>query len=98
MPSADFLLVVSYDIADDAQRRKASRVLADYGTRVQFSVFECLIAPRRFGDLRRKLAKILTGEDSIRYYRLCASCAREVRAEGKGRDLGPEETPPVIVV
>ncbi len=98
MPSGEFLLTVCYDIADDGRRRKASRILADYGTRVQWSVFECLVNEKHCRELRRRLHEALTDQDSVRYYRLCASCAKRIEAEGKGSDLGPEEVPPVIVV
>ncbi|NMG82782.1 MAG: CRISPR-associated endonuclease Cas2 [Methanosarcinales archaeon] len=36
-------VVISYDISDDKKRNKVANMLLDYGTRVQYSVFECLI-------------------------------------------------------
>ncbi len=35
--------VISYDISDDRIRTLVSNILADYGARVQYSVFECRI-------------------------------------------------------
>ncbi|MEW6376162.1 MAG: CRISPR-associated endonuclease Cas2, partial [Thermodesulfobacteriota bacterium] len=35
--------VVSYDIPDDQRRIKIAKILEDFGDRVQYSVFECLL-------------------------------------------------------
>ena len=35
--------LVAYDIPDDPRRNRLARVLKDFGARVQYSVFECLL-------------------------------------------------------
>jgi CRISPR-associated protein Cas2 len=35
--------LVSYDIPDDRRRTRLAKLLKDYGGRVQYSVFECLL-------------------------------------------------------
>lgn len=65
-------LIVSYDISDNKNRTKLAEVLKDYGTRVQFSVFECVISSEQFRELKEKADCYVTGdEDSIRYYQIC---------------------------
>ena len=35
--------IVSYDMPDDKKRLKMANTLLDFGTRVQYSVFECIM-------------------------------------------------------
>jgi CRISPR-associated protein Cas2 len=39
--------VVSYDIPEDRKRDRASKTLLDFGARVQYSVFECILVLQR---------------------------------------------------
>ena len=53
------LMLVTYDVSttDPAGRRRLRRVAkacADYGQRVQFSVFECQIDPAQWARLRAR--------------------------------------------
>ena len=32
---------VAYDITDDKRRNRVAKILKDFGTRIQYSVFEC---------------------------------------------------------
>ena len=73
------LMLVTYDVSttDPAGRRRLRRVAkacADYGQRVQFSVFECQIDPAQWARLRARLLKEIDEEvDSLRFYRLGAN-------------------------
>ena len=63
--------VVCYDIPDDARRGSVARLLLGFGTRVQFSVFECALTPRELRRLGRALAaKVDTAVDDIRIHAL----------------------------
>lgn len=67
--------IVSYDITDDSMRVRICKLLKDYGTRVQYSVFECYLEPAQLTELLRKAAPLLNGpEDSLRVYNLCNNC------------------------
>lgn len=78
-------IVISYDIVDDRQRLKVSRVLSDYGQRVQKSVFECDLNDRRFFQLKKEIEKLIDQkEDSVRYYLLCERCRQRVKMSGWG--------------
>ena len=81
-------MLVTYDVAteDAAGRRRLRRVArlcADFGQRVQYSVFECELDPAQWTQLRAKLiAEIHTEKDSLRFYRLGANWRRRVEHVG----------------
>lgn len=90
------LIVVSYDVPDDRRRTKLASILKDFGERVQYSVFECLVDDAALDRLRRRLAaKVAEGEDSVRIYRLCEECRGKVEILGRG---GVTEDPEVYVL
>ena len=79
-------VVVSYDIVDDRRRNRVCKTLKDFGTRVQYSVFECELdaaALRRLGDRLERL--IERKEDSVRFYFLCRVCRPKIRVMGLGQ-------------
>ncbi|MEA3309786.1 MAG: CRISPR-associated endonuclease Cas2 [Chloroflexota bacterium] len=68
-------MVVVYDISADKRRTKLHNVLLNYGTPVQYSVFECLLKPARVTKLKAQVARVIhPREDQVRYYYLCATC------------------------
>ncbi len=80
-------VVVSYDIADDRRRNRIHRLMEGYGTRVQYSVFECDLSAAHLKQLRGKLKDLMAPrEDSIRFYFLCADDVQRVLCLG-GRPL-----------
>ena len=82
------LVLVSYDVAtsDKAGQRRLRRVAKtclDYGQRVQYSVFECVVDPAQWAFLRQALIdKIDTEEDSLRFYFLGANWKRRIEHVG----------------
>jgi CRISPR-associated protein Cas2 len=68
------LVLITYDVntqdADSCRRlRRVAKQCQNYGQRVQNSVFECLIDPTEFTQLRHNLEAIIDMEkDSLRYY------------------------------
>ena len=76
--------LVTYDVADDRRRRKVATLLEGYGRRVQWSVFECVLDPVQFDELRRRLQpRIRLPEDSVRFYPLSAQMLRQVVVWGE---------------
>jgi CRISPR-associated protein Cas2 len=78
--------LVSYDITDNSRRLKVAKAIKDFGDRVQYSVFECILD----GDLLEKMMKRLNRivkieEDSIRIYGLCKGCEVSVKVIGAGK-------------
>lgn len=53
------MMLVTYDVARDEKGekrlRKVSKILENYGQRVQYSVFECLVDPSQWVELKNKL-------------------------------------------
>lgn len=83
------LTLVSYDVVSDARRDRVANALLDFGRRVQYSVFECHLDDGEFGRLRARLTALIdSATDSVRYYRVCAQCERDVAVEGTGRYEG----------
>jgi CRISPR-associated protein Cas2 len=75
--------VVSYDVADDQRRTRVHNTLRNYGTRVQYSVFECDVTDSQLEDLRRELGRLIDPkEDNLRYYRLCKDCLAQTMVIG----------------
>lgn len=63
------LVLVVYDIPDDRRRTKLSKFLEGYGTRVQLSVFECLITLEEMRQLYERVKKRVNPEfDHVRFY------------------------------
>lgn len=81
-------LVVSYDIPSDRRRIKVMKTLEGFGTRVQYSVFECNLKPREIDNLRKRLKKlIIEEEDSIRFYFLGAEDVKRILRLGDPRTV-----------
>ncbi len=92
------VVLVTYDVntEDAAGKRRLRRIAKtcqNYGQRVQFSVFECMVDPAQWAALRSRLIDIMNPEkDSLRFYYLGSNWKRRVEHEGtkKPRDLeGP---------
>jgi CRISPR-associated protein Cas2 len=77
-------VVISYDISDDRTRHRVANVLADYGKRVQYSVFECRVDAETLAKIIALLKPFAEGNDSIRVYQLCESCVKKVVLLGRG--------------
>lgn len=79
------MYVVCYDISDDRTRDHLSRGLLDFGTRIQESVFECLVDDEIYARLLTLLKKTKVGkDDKIRIYRVCADCIEVIQIYGVG--------------
>ncbi len=79
---------VAYDITDDKRRNRVSKILKDFGTRVQYSVFECNTDRRAFLRLQNRLEKAIElSEDTIIFYHLCATCEKQIKRIGVKKEL-----------
>jgi CRISPR-associated protein Cas2 len=93
--SKQFVVVV-YDISNDRRRTKLHDVLLDYGTPVQYSVFECLLDDEGLARMKRAIGKAIRPRvDRVRYYYLCQGCLKKVEVTSGVEVLSEEE---VIVV
>jgi CRISPR-associated protein Cas2 len=88
--------VVTYDIPCDKRRRKVSKLLEGYGQRVQYSVFECVLADNKYQELQKRLAKqVKLAEDSVRFYPLSSHTRSNIEAWG-GQHISEEPTSVII--
>ncbi len=80
-----FILVV-YDISNDKRRTKLHNALKDFGTPVQYSVFECLLDKKGMQRMKKAAAKVIKPRlDRVRYYPMCNACLQGVEVSS-----GPE--------
>jgi len=95
------MVVISYDVSTEdpgGQRRlrRVARACQDYGQRVQYSVFECIVDPAQWAFLKQRLIdEIDPGKDSLRFYYLGSNWKR--RIEHVGVKKSPEQDGPLIV-
>lgn len=80
-------LIVSYDIPSNRRRYKVMKTLEGFGTRVQYSVFECRLKPRQVSDLRKRVMKLIAPEDSIRLYFISADDVNRIERLGDARTV-----------
>ena len=89
-------VLVSYDVAtskDGGQRRlrRVAKVCQDYGQRVQYSVFECIVDPAQWAVLRQRLIdEIDPKEDSLRFYYLGSNWRHRVEHVGAKKTVDQE--------
>jgi len=82
------LVLVSYDVStvDTAGRRRLRRVAKaclDFGQRVQNSVFECIVDPAQWAEVKQRLLDVFDPEqDSLRFYYLGSNWERKVEHHG----------------
>ncbi|GBE38412.1 CRISPR-associated endoribonuclease Cas2 [bacterium BMS3Bbin08] len=93
-------VIVSYDVSteDGGQRRlrRVARACQDYGQRVQYSIFECMINPAQWTFLKERLISEIDPEkDSLRFYYLGSNWKR--RVEHVGVRKSPDQDGPLIV-
>ncbi len=90
-------ILVAYDISNDKRRTRLHNKLLDFGTPVQYSVFECLLDEAGEQAMRRAVRGIIRPRsDNVRFYRLCASCQGKIETTG-GTDV-LDEPPPALIV
>ena len=91
-----FILVV-YDISDDRRRTKLHDALLDFGTPVQYSVFECLLTPKQEARMRSRVKKIIRPKkDRVRFYKLCSDCLKRVEVTS-GKEVLTGQPSSVVV-
>jgi CRISPR-associated protein Cas2 len=74
-----------FDISDDRVRDRVGKALAEYGERVQRSVFEVAVdSEGELAQLRSRVRDLLEEGDDCRFYCLCKACrARSVDSAGQ---------------
>ncbi|AHC13997.1 CRISPR-associated endonuclease Cas2 [Salinispira pacifica] len=82
------MVLISYDVAVTSpggkrRLRKIAKECTNFGQRVQYSVFECVIDPGQWARLKNTLEGIIDVElDSLRYYYLGKNYRKRVEHIG----------------
>lgn len=90
------MVLITYDVETTTPegRRRLRRIAKhcqNYGQRVQNSVFECVVDPVQYKQLKQKLeTEMDKSKDSIRYYALGANWKRKVEHIGAKESYDPE--------
>lgn len=88
-------VVVAYDISDDRRRYKVAKLLVQYGTRCNESVFECLLTESKISQMKQQLLKLVDQKkDIILYYYLCMPCVLKRESIG----VQPVNIPEIVMV
>ncbi len=74
MDTSHFALVV-YDISNDRRRTRLHNLLLDFGTPVQYSVFELLVDGPGLIRLQTRIRQVIRPRlDRVRIYYVCERC------------------------
>ncbi|MCX7842348.1 MAG: CRISPR-associated endonuclease Cas2 [Clostridia bacterium] len=90
------MVLITYDVntssVSGAKRlRRVAKQCVNFGQRVQNSVFECLLDPHQFTELKHRLENIIDPEhDSLRYYYLGSNWEKRVEHFGAKQSYNPE--------
>lgn len=90
------MVLITYDVnvttvSGRKRLRQVAKQCQNFGQRVQNSVFECLVNPTQFAELKHRLENIADPEaDSLRYYFLGSNWKRRVEHFGIKRTYDPE--------
>jgi CRISPR-associated protein Cas2 len=90
------MVLVTYDVHSDtpsgARRlRRVAKICLDYGQRVQYSVFECLVDPAQWTIMKQQLVEEIDPEqDSLRFYFLGANWKHRVEHIGAKAGYDPQ--------
>ncbi len=90
------MVLISYDVSTEdpsgsRRLRRIARLCQNYGQRVQFSVFECLVDPAQWTALRAALIKEMDeARDSLCFYFLGSNWERRREHVGAKPSLDPD--------
>jgi len=91
------MVLVTYDVetmtpSGRKRLRQVAKQCVNYGQRVQNSVFECLVDPAQFSELKHRLESIIDPKkDSLRYYMLGNNWQSRIEHSGVKSSYNPED-------
>lgn len=90
------MVLVSYDIATnigsgEKRLRRVAEICTDYGQRVQYSMFECIVEPAQWTKMKQLLLKEIDPKlDSLRFYFLGSNWRRKIEEHGVKKSFDQE--------
>ncbi|MGB9695261.1 MAG: CRISPR-associated endonuclease Cas2 [Caldisericaceae bacterium] len=86
------LFLTSYDISDSQRRLKVMKIMKNYGTRVQYSVFECILSNEKLEQMKREISKVISKDvDSVRIYAVPENMLKQIAIIGVGKVVRDED-------
>jgi len=71
--------IIAYDVEDNRQRAKISKLLEKYGIRINLSVFECMFTEIQYRKVREDIEKRIDKQrDTVVYYPICVNCFTKI--------------------
>lgn len=95
------MVLVSYDVSTvdvegPGRLRRVAKICKNYGQRVQYSVFECIVDPAAWAVFKQKLMDQIEPEtDSLRFYFFGANWRKRIEHVGAKKSFDQEG--PLIV-
>lgn len=84
-------MIVAYDIADPRRLVRVAKVIKDYGTRVQKSIFEISVDQNIFAEMKSRIEEEIDPlEDGVKYFPVCEKCANTIEIIGRGIFVDPD--------
>jgi len=89
-------VLVTYDVSTTDPKgsrrlRRVAKACLNFGQRVQYSVFECIVDPAQWTSLRQRLIDEIDAEaDSLRFYFLGSNWRHRVEHIGAKKTLDQE--------
>jgi CRISPR-associated protein Cas2 len=89
-------VLVTYDVktsdpGGSKRLRRVAKACTDYGQRVQYSVFECIVDPGQWTMLRERLIEEINEDtDSLRFYFLGSNWQHKVEHVGAKKSVDQE--------
>ena len=85
-------MIVAYDIAEPKRLNRVAKIIKDYGTRVQKSIYEVKLDDKRFMEMKTRIeGEIEAAEDGVKYFPLCEKCAGTIENLGNGIFIDPDK-------
>jgi CRISPR-associated protein Cas2 len=89
MSAADY--VFAYDVTDDRERARVSKLLAGYGFRAQKSVFECRLTRTARDTLLRRIEALQLETGFVSCYALAANARRRCAGAAASPAFQPDD-------
>ncbi len=86
-----------YDICNPKRLSKVAKIVEDYGTRVQKSVFEIEASDIIIRQLRARTKDIMKDDDSIIFFNICQRDREKIQKFGPGKYIESSEDSYTII-
>ena len=84
MPSnPDKKWFIMYDVSSEKRRNKIATLLADFGFRLQKSVFQCRLSQKQFDTVRSRLSSLIDRKDSVIAVPVCEADMKQIHWLGQ---------------